>query len=280
MKFTRRILCTLGTKLTLAMPICMHAGIARAMQRKIYPISDQTSPCNIDPSHLIVIDPGHGGRDPGCIGSGNVFEKDIVLDTALDLYRALRCAGYRTMMTRDRDEFIPLQNRVDFAERHHASLMISIHANAIVGHPDIRGASVYTFSPDPSDPLAAEIARSENSVEVLSSPSFKGISPEVSDILFDLMSRSTKIESILAQKIMVNSLAHHVDMLGNPARKATFAVLQSNAIPSILVETAFLSNPADEAALRTPAFRYRLSLCMKNAVDAWFSSRQRELGNI
>lgn len=280
MEFTRRFLCNLGTKLTLSMPLWMHTGIARAMQKNLHPASDQTIPRKIDPSHLIVIDPGHGGRDPGCIGSGDVFEKDIVLDTALDLHNALRRAGYRTMMTRDRDVFIPLQNRVDFAERHRAALLISVHANAIVGHPNIRGASVYTFSPDPSDPLAAEIARSENSVEVLSSPSFKGISPEASKILFDLMGRNTKIESILAQKTMVDSLARHVDMLGNPARKATFAVLQSNAIPSILVETAFLSNPTDEAALRTPAFRHRLSQSMKSAVDAWFATRQRELGNI
>lgn len=184
------------------------------------------------------------------------------------------------MMTRDRDVFISLQNRVDFAERHRAALLVSVHANAIVGRPNIRGASVYTFSPDPSDQLAAEIARSENSVEVLSSPSFKGISPETSAILFDLIGRSTKSESILAQKAMADSLARHVGMLGNPACKATFAVLQSKAIPSILVETVFLSNPTDEAALRTPAFRHRLSLAMKNAVDAWFATRQSTLSKI
>ncbi len=280
MDVTRRFLCNLCTKLTLSMPLWMHAGIARAMQKNVHPASAAMSPRNIDPSHLIVIDPGHGGRDPGCIGAGQVFEKDIVLDTARDLHYALRRAGYRTMMTRDRDTFVPLQDRVDFAERHRAALLISVHANAIIGRPNIRGASVYTFSPTPSDPLAAEIARSENSVEVLSNPFFKGISPEARQILFDLMDRNTKIESIVAQKAMVDSLARNVDMLANPARRATFAVLQSKAIPSILVETAFLSNPADEAALRTPAFRHRLSLSMKDAVDAWFDTRQHALDNI
>ncbi|MGE4482584.1 N-acetylmuramoyl-L-alanine amidase family protein [Acidocella sp.] len=280
MIFSRRILCDLGIKITLSIPFWMQARLARAMQQHTEALSSKPQPWQIDPHHLIVIDPGHGGKDPGCIGHGNIYEKDIVLATALDLNMMLRRAGYRTLMTREKDIFVPLQNRVDFAERHHATLLVSVHANAIIGHPDIRGASVYTFSPDPSDPLAAEIAQSENSVEILSTPNFKGVSKETSKILFDLMSRRTKIESIAAQRSMVSSLSERVDMLTNPARKATFAVLQSDAIPSILVETAFLSNAKDEAALRTRAFRMRLSLSMKQAVDTWFLARQNSPENI
>ncbi len=273
MAVTRRLLCDLGVKLAMSGPFWMQAGLAKAFQNHTA-LPAATKPRH---PHLIVIDPGHGGKDPGCIGSGNIYEKDIVLATAWDLNHMLRRAGYQTLMTRDRDVFISLQNRVDFAERHRAALFVSVHANSIAGHSNIRGASVYTFSPDPSDPLAAEIARSENGVEKISTPAFKGVSPRVSRILFDLMSRSTKVESALAQQKMVNSLSHHVDMLPNPARKATFAVLQSAAIPSILVETAFLSNPQDEAALRTPAFRARIAGSMKAAVDAWFVARQHAL---
>ncbi len=276
MAFSRRFLCDAALKATISIPLWMQAGLARASQ--FQPLGNAVQ----QPSspRLVVIDPGHGGRDPGCIGSGQIFEKNIALDTALDLERMLRPAGYQTMMTRHSDIFVPLQNRVDFAERHHAMLFVSIHANSIAGNSGIRGASVYTFSPDPSDPLAAEIARSENSVERITTPAFKGVSPQVSQILFSLMSRSTKTQSIIAQQKMVDALSARVDMLQNPARKATFAVLQSSAIPSILVETAFLSNPQDEAELRTLAFRLRLAHSMKSAIDAWFIAREYALQNV
>ena len=277
MRFTRRLLCNFGLRATLSAPLWARSGFAQADETPA--ATPQISPA-ASPSHLIVIDPGHGGRDPGCIGAGNVYEKDIALDTAMDLNALLRKSGYQTMMTRDRDVFIPLPDRVEFAERHQAALFISVHANAVAGDPSIRGASVFTFSPDPSDPLAAAIARSENSVEAISSPSFKGVSPQVSGILFGLMSRSTKIESVLAQQKMVAALSRHVDMLPNPARQATFAVLQSAAIPSILVETAFLSNPQDEKALRTPYFRHQLALSMKSAVDTWFVARRHAIANL
>lgn len=272
MTFTRRLLCDLGLKAALCAPILAKPGLAVADENHFQPAAA--------PSRLIVIDPGHGGRDPGCIGTGNVYEKSIALDTALDLNHVLRRAGYETLMTRDRDIFIPLQDRVEFAERHQAALFISIHANAVSENPRIRGASVFTFSPDPSDPLAAAIARSENSIEAMSAPSFKGVSPQVSNILFGLMSRSTKIESVLAQQKMVAALSRRVDMLPNPARRATFTVLQSAAIPSILVETAFLSNPQDERALRTPYFRKQLALSMKTAIDTWFKARPHAIANL
>lgn len=276
MALTRRFLCDLGTKLVLSTPAWMQVPLARAAETRLGHLPAREA----EASRLVVIDPGHGGKDPGCIGEGNVFEKDIVLDTAWDLNHALRRAGYQTMMTRDRDVFISLQHRVDFAERHRAALFISVHANAVAHDPHVRGASVFTFSPDPSDRLAAEIARSENSVETMSAPAFKGVSPRVSEILFGLMSRSTKVGSALAQRQMVESLARHVDMLPNPARRATFAVLQSSAIPSILVETAFLSNPQDEAALRTPQFRHALARSMKSAVDGWFESSRNAIGEM
>ena len=275
MAFSRRFLCDAAFKATISIPLWMQTGLARASQ-----LQSLGNPVKPSSDRLVVIDPGHGGRDPGCIGSGQIFEKNIALDTALDLERMLRPAGYQTMMTRHSDIFVPLQNRVDFAERHHAMLFVSIHANSIADNSAIRGASVYTFSPDPSDPLAAEIARSENSVERITAPAFKGVSPQVSEILFSLMSRSTKTQSIIAQQKMVEALSTRVDMLQNPARKATFAVLQSSAIPSILVETAFLSNPQDEAELRTLAFRMRLAHSMKSAIDAWFIAREYALQNV
>lgn len=266
MVFSRRSIGEFGIKATVLAPFWMRGRLAWAFEP--------------EKAELVVIDPGHGGHDPGCIGAGNVFEKNIVLDAAWDLNRVLRRAGYRTAMTREHDVFISLSDRVEFAERHRASLFVSVHANAVVAQPGIRGASVYTFSPDPSDPLAAEIARDENGVEAAATPAFKNVSPDVAKILFGLMRRSTKAESVLAQQKMVAALSRHVGMLPNPARKATFAVLQSAAIPSILVETAFLSNAQDEAALRTPAFRGRLAIAMASAVEAWFLARQAGVADI
>jgi N-acetylmuramoyl-L-alanine amidase len=281
MAFPRRFLLDAGIKATITLPLWVHSGLARAAQlgaraSRITPTTWKHTTLN----RLVVIDPGHGGRDPGCIGAGNLFEKDIVLSAAWDLRHALERGGYEVVMTRASDMFIPLQTRVDIAEKHKAALFLSMHANSVAPDTTVRGASVYTFSEHSSDPLAATIARNENSVERISNPAFRGVSPQVAQILFSLMAHSTKIDSLLLQKKMVGALARHVDMLQNPARHATFAVLQSSAIPSVLVETAFLSNPEDEAALRTNAFRTRIAESMKSAVDAWFLAQRHAIANL
>ncbi|MGC9271630.1 N-acetylmuramoyl-L-alanine amidase family protein [Acidiphilium sp.] len=280
MGFSRRFLLDAGVKATIALPVWMRSALARAAGRDRAALLTPAAYREATANRLVVIDPGHGGRDPGCIGSGNLYEKDIALAAAWDLRHALQRGGYEVVMTRARDVFIPLQTRVDIAEKHKAALFVSMHANSVAPNTVVRGASVYTFSNHASDGLAASIARSENSVERISNPNFRGVSPQVAKILFSLMAHSTKIESLLLQQKMVGSLAREVDMLQNPARHATFAVLQSSAIPSVLVETAFLSNPQDEAALRTNAFRERIAGSMKTAVDAWFLARQHAVANL
>lgn len=279
MRLSRRFLLDSGIKATITLPLWMQSALARAVPGQL-PRLTEAGYRKASENRRVVIDPGHGGHDPGCIGKGDIFEKTIVLSAAYDLKRELEHAGYEVVMTRARDIFIPLQGRVDIAERHKAALFLSIHANSIEHDPRVRGASVYTFSNHASDALAAKIAASENSVEKLSNRNFRGVSPQVAKILFALMAHSTKIESHLLQQKMVGALGQHVPLLENPARHATFAVLQSSAIPSVLVETAFLSNPQDEAELRTPAFRLRIARSMKSAVDAWFLARQHAVANL
>ena len=279
MRLSRRFLLDSGVKATITLPLWMQSALARAVPGPA-PRLSRAAWREATGKRLVVIDPGHGGHDPGCIGQGDIYEKTIVLSTAYDLRHALERAGYDVVMTRSRDIFIPLQTRVDIAERHKAALFLSIHANSVAHDPAVRGASVYTFSNHASDALAAKIARSENSVERISNPNFRGVSPQVAKILFALMAHSTKIESHLLQQKMVGALGQHVPLLPNPARHATFAVLQSSAIPSVLVETAFLSNPQDEAELRTPVFRRRVAQSMKSAVDAWFLARQHAVANL
>jgi N-acetylmuramoyl-L-alanine amidase len=279
--FPRRFLLGAGISATIALPLWMQAGLARAATRGGHrpPVSPAAAR-DLAARRLVVLDPGHGGKDPGCIGAGAVYEKDIVLDVGLDLRKALERGGHEVLMTRTADVFIPLQGRVDFAERHRATLFLSVHANAVAHDPAVHGASVFTFSPDASDPLAREIADDENAVQRISDPRFKGVSPQVGKILFSLMSHSTRIQSALLQRNVVDALARDVPMLQNPARHASFAVLQSAAIPSVLVETAFLSNPRDEAELRTYAFRMRLAEAIKTAVDAWFAARKYAIANL
>lgn len=281
MAFSRRFLLNGGVKATIALPLWVQHGLARAATRpsRRVTLTDAASR-EAAGNRLVVIDPGHGGKDPGCIGAGNIFEKNIALAAAWDFRHALERGGYDVLMTRSTDVFLPLQTRVEIAERHRATLFVSMHANSVAPDARVRGASVFTFAKDPSDPLAARIARSENSVERLSNPDFHGVSPQVSAILLSLMEHSTRAGSLDLQNRMVNSLAHHVDMLTNPARHATFAVLQSAAIPSVLVEMAFLSNPQDEAELRTNAFRERVAGSMKSAVDAWFLARRHALASL
>lgn len=279
MRLSRRFLLDSGIKATITLPLWMQSALARALPGRP-PMLTPAAYRKATGKRLVVIDPGHGGHDPGCIGKGDLFEKTVVLSAAYDLRRELQRGGYEVVMTRARDIFIPLQTRVDIAEHHKASLFLSIHANSVARDPRVRGASVYTFSNTASDALAARIADSENSVERMSNPNFRGVSPQVAKILFALMAHSTKIESHILQQKMVGALGNHVPLLDNPARHATFAVLQSAAIPSVLVETAFLSNPQDEAELRTPAFRMRIARSMKTAVDAWFLARQHAVANL
>lgn len=280
MVFSRRFLLDAGVKATISLPVWMRSALARGSGRNSGGVLAWAAYREATANRLVVIDPGHGGRDPGCIGAGDLYEKDIALAAAWDLRHALHRGGYEVFMTRGRDIFIPLQTRVDIAEKHKAALFLSIHANSVAPDTLVRGASVYTFSNKASDPLAAAIAHSENGVERIANPTFRGVSPQVAKILFSLMAHSTKVESLMLQQKMVGALSDSVNMLQNPARHATFAVLQSSAIPSVLVETAFLSNPRDEAALRTNAFRDRITNSMKSAVDAWFLARQHAVANL
>jgi N-acetylmuramoyl-L-alanine amidase len=221
---------------------------------------------------LVMLDPGHGGKDPGAIGMSGTYEKHIALDAALELHRLLQTDGrYRVVLTRWRDVFIPLEQRVDFAQEHGASLFVSMHADALTDH-DVRGASVYTLSNRASDAQTAALAQRENSADRFATPKWH-VSPEVARILASLVRRETTVGSVSFARDVVNSLDREVRMLPNPDRHAGFVVLKSASIPSVLVEMGFMSNPRDEAELRQAAHRRLVAVAMKRAVDAFFTAR-------
>jgi N-acetylmuramoyl-L-alanine amidase len=221
---------------------------------------------------LVMLDPGHGGKDPGAIGVSGTYEKQVALATAFELRRLLEASGrYRVAMTRAADRFVPLEERVSRAQEHGAHLFVSMHADSLSDHT-VRGASVYTLAARASDAQTAQLAARENSVDRFGGSAFHGVSPEVARILASLVRRETRVGSARLARDLVGSLDNSVPMLTNPERHAGFVVLKAADIPSVLVEMGFMSNPADEAELRRPQHRARVAEAMRRAVDAYFAS--------
>ncbi|HEX3347851.1 MAG TPA: N-acetylmuramoyl-L-alanine amidase [Acetobacteraceae bacterium] len=225
------------------------------------------------PLPTVVLDPGHGGKDPGAIGVTGTYEKHIAFATAQELMRQLLASGrYRVELTRGRDVFIPLEERVAIAEQHGATLFVSMHADAI-NDPAIRGASVYTLAGTASDAQTAALAQRENSADRFAGPRYGGgkVTPEVAKILASLVRQETRVGSARMARRIVGALDRDLPLLQNPARHATFVVLKAADIPSVLVEMGFMSNREDEAALRRPEHRTVVATAMKRAVDGYFA---------
>jgi N-acetylmuramoyl-L-alanine amidase len=223
------------------------------------------------PLPMVVIDPGHGGKDPGAVGISGTYEKEVALATAALLQaQLLRTGRYRVALTRTQDVFVPLDARVERAQAHGAALFVSMHADAIADH-EVRGASVYTLATAASDAQTAALARRENSADRFGAAVFRDQPPEVAAILASLVRQETRAGSAAMAHRVVGALHADVGLLPNPSRHAAFVVLQAADIPSVLVEMGFMSNPEDEAALRRPDHRARVAAAMRRAVEAYFT---------
>ncbi|MEQ8266788.1 MAG: N-acetylmuramoyl-L-alanine amidase [Parvibaculum sp.] len=225
---------------------------------------------------VVVIDPGHGGVDPGTHGSTGVQEKAVVLAFGKQLAEELRSTGrYDVHMTRDSDIFIPLRERVAIARRHKADLFLSIHADAIQ-KSTVRGLSVYTLSENASDAEAAALARKENQSDLIAGLDLKGESPEVTGILIDLAQRETKNYSSRFAKSIVDYASQSTNTLDPAHRFAGFVVLKAPDVPSVLIELGFLTNRDDEKQITSPAWRARMAKSFSRAVDRYFGDRLAE----
>jgi N-acetylmuramoyl-L-alanine amidase len=219
---------------------------------------------------LIVIDPGHGGIDPGAIGAGGVFEKNITFATAIDLAHALRrSAQFRAMLGRGADEYVPLRERVARAEAVHADLLLSLHADALP-NPRKRGLSVFTLSATASDREAAALAASENRDIAAGIHLAQYRARKISAVLAALVRRETDNRSVQLARDIISVLGSNVQLLPNPQRSAAFAVLTASEIPSVLVELGCLSNPVEEALLQLPSYRKRLARGLARAIERYF----------
>lgn len=220
---------------------------------------------------IIVIDPGHGGRDSGAIGRKGVQEKDVTLMVAKTLQSVLaKNPLYDVRLTRMKDVFLTLPQRVNFARDAKADFFISLHADS---HPrsDTRGLSVYTLSKVASDAEAEKLAIKENKADLIDCVDLEGQSPEVANILIDLMKRETMNLSRQAANCLVSKLRRRVLLLRNTIRSANFAVLRTPELPAILVEMGYISNKQDEKLLTT--YQHQIKLCegIKEGVDLYFS---------
>jgi N-acetylmuramoyl-L-alanine amidase len=219
---------------------------------------------------LVMLDPGHGGVDPGCISLSGAYEKDITLATARTLAHEIEAAGrYRVALTRVDDEYVPLPDRVQRARAAGADLMLSIHADAL---PDerMRGASVFTLSEQASDRAAAALAARENKADFVAGIDLSRHAPEVSNILFDLARRETNNESIRLARSLVVELGRRVRLLNHSHRSAGFAVLKAPDVPSALVEIGCLSNREEEVLLQSAPYQRKLTGGLVQSVDDFF----------
>lgn len=238
------------------------------------PVPLKRKPARPDEKKLIMIDPGHGGVDPGAMSRSGVWEKHIVLAFARELRQSLMATGkFRVRLTRDRDVFIRLRDRIALARRFGADLFISVHADSI-GNRKVRGTSVYTLSERASDKEAGALARKENKSDLIAGVDLDEQSNDVVNILIDLAQRETMNESAVFARKMVDELGKTRKLLRNTHRFAGFAVLKAPDIPSVLVELGYLSNRSDERMLRDPRKRRKMATAISTAVERYFQRQQ------
>jgi N-acetylmuramoyl-L-alanine amidase len=225
---------------------------------------------------IVVLDPGHGGIDSGTMGVNGLMEKDLVLAEGLRLAQMLKARGYVVHMTRDRDTFIPLPERVALARKWHADLMISLHADS---NPDssVNGLSIYTLNDGRSDREAAALAKRENQSDVIAGVDLSGGNNPVAPILIDLAQRDTINKSSRFAAVALTRLSSATDILArSPHRSASLAVLVAPDVPAVLIELGYLSNQSDAAQMNTDRWRAGVAQAIADSVDRNFAAPGRE----
>ena len=220
---------------------------------------------------VVAIDAGHGGRDPGAVGKGGTLEKDVVLSVAKKLEALLKAEkGIKPVMIRKGDEFLALRERIRRAREAKADLFISVHADA---SPDKRanGSSVYVLSQNGASSEAARwLAERENSADLVGGVSLDDKDALLASVLLDLSQSATIEASMDLAGDMLEELNQITRVRRNRIEQAGFAVLKSPDIPSVLVETAFITNPAEEKRLRSAAHQQKIAAALRNGVKAYF----------
>jgi N-acetylmuramoyl-L-alanine amidase len=228
----------------------------------------------------VAVDPGHGGEDPGAIGKRGTYEKLVTLSIGRQLAALIEeQSDYRVLMTRDADYFVPLGVRVTKARRVQADLFVSIHADAWV-HTDARGSSVFALSESgASSSAAAELARQQNDADRIGGINVASHNPLVSRVLLDLSTSAQISDSLRFGDAVLHELEHINRLHRGHVEQAGFAVLKAPDIPSILVETAFISNPDEEARLRDQNYQRQMAAAVFHGIRGYFAKNPPALRN-
>ncbi len=225
--------------------------------------------------YVIALDPGHGGRDPGAIGKKGTREKDIVLSVARKMKTLInRTPGYKAILTRDGDRFLSLRNRVKKARLAEADIFISLHADSFKS-PNVKGASVYALSLSGASSEAARwIAEKENASDLIGGISLDDKDDLIASVLLDLSQTATIQDSLELGSDVLNHIGKVSKLNNRKVQQAGFAVLKAPDMPSILIETAFLSNPVEEMKLRTPKHQHKLAKAVFSGIRNHLKNRQ------
>lgn len=220
---------------------------------------------------LVMIDPGHGGIDSGAVGHEGSQEKHIVLEIANHVRRFLHEHDHvEARLTREEDEFIPLFQRVEIAHQHQADLFISIHADGFTS-PSASGASVFALSNrGASSAMARYLSNRENAADDVAGGKYKDQDNYLQQVLFDLVQTDTINNSLTLGRHVLGQIrpVHHLH--SDSTEQAAFAVLKSPSIPSVLVETSFITNPNEERLLGTTAFREKIARAIADGIVNFF----------
>ncbi|ABG32349.1 N-acetylmuramoyl-L-alanine amidase [Roseobacter denitrificans] len=247
------------------------ASTSGVPQNSVWPVEqpNEAQATGSDDRFVVVIDPGHGGIDPGAEREG-LSEKTLMLDVAFELRAALMRAGdVDVVLTRDRDVFVSLQNRVAQAHRAGADVFLSLHADAL-SEGGAQGATVYTLSEEASDTATAHLAVRHNRADIIAGADLTGSDNAVTTVLLDLARVETEPRSKALAHVLVDTMgAAGGPMNTRPLRQAGFSVLKSADIPSVLVEVGFLSSARDLENLRNPEWRSKMVEAMARAILQW-----------
>jgi N-acetylmuramoyl-L-alanine amidase len=222
---------------------------------------------------VVAVDPGHGGRDPGSIGRDKTFEKDVALAVAKNLARRIdQEPGMKAVLIRDGDYYVDHRERIAIARRNKADLFVSVHADAVTDRR-ARGASVYALSlKGATDEAAMRLAQRENAADLVGGVSLAGKDAVLASVLLDLSQNAALGASLAVGEKILDELAKIGTMHRRTVQQAGFIVLKSPDVPSILVETAFISNPAEEAKLKSESHRENLANAILSGIRIYFYS--------
>ncbi|WP_342324093.1 N-acetylmuramoyl-L-alanine amidase AmiA [Kosakonia sp. BYX6] len=252
------------------------SGMSRAIAKDETPLKTTTGHSKpktkkAGAKRIVMLDPGHGGIDTGAIGHNGSKEKHVVLAIAKNVRAQLRAKGIDARLTRTGDTFIPLYDRVEIAHQHGADLFMSIHADGFT-NPSAAGASVFALSNrGASSAMAKYLSDKENAADDLAGKKARDKDHLLQQVLFDLVQTDTIKNSLTLGSHILKQIKPVHRLHSRNTEQAAFVVLKSPSIPSVLVETSFITNPAEEKLLGTAAFRQKIANAITDGVMSYFS---------